>query len=449
MTTLKAMTNESENVSEEYERKSAILGEKYTLIRHKSGLKIYVCPKKLTGTYALFATHYGSSDNRFMLTGENEPTAVPEGIAHFLEHKMFTEEDGSDAFEVFSALGADANAYTSYDKTVFLFNTVSNFPGCLRELLHFVTHPFFTDETVAKERGIIAEEIRMYDDSPASRSYYAMLDGLYKVHDIKKNICGSVESIEKITPEMLYRCHKVFYNLSNMVLAVCGDVDTREVEKIADECLTPSEPCEIIRGKQNEPREINRAKTVQKMQVAKPLFDIGIKDADIPSTADARMKKDIIVSIIGDLLFSQTGELYDTLYGAGLISPGLSSSYTLSPTFGFYTISGESDDPEKVLEIVKAYIERKKKEGFTEEEFERCKKVFYASFVREFDSADDITGNLVSFAFDDYDLFGYADAIFSAKREEALRTMREFFADDMFTLSVILPIEDKKEKNND
>lgn len=447
MTTEKATMNKNGSVTEE--RESKILGEKYTLIHHKSGLDIYVFPKKMTGTYALFATHYGSSDNKFMLTGESEPTSVPEGIAHFLEHKMFTEEDGSDAFEVFSALGADANAYTSYDKTVFLFNTVSNFPACLRELLHFVTHPFFTKETVAKECGIIAEEIRMYDDNPASRSYYAMLDGLYKVHDIKKNICGSVESIEKITPEMLYRCHEVFYNLSNMVLAVCGDVDAGEIEKIADECLTPSETREIIRGKQDEPREINRAITTQKMQVAKPIFDIGIKDTDIPSTPEARMKKDIIVSIIGDLLFSQTGELYDTLYGSGLISPGLSSSYTLSRTFGFYTISGESDNPEKVLEIIKAYIERKKKEGFTEEEFERCKKVFYASFVREFDSSDDITSNLISFAFDGYDLFGYADAIFSARREEAIDIMRKFFDSDMFTLSVILPIEDAKEKNHD
>lgn len=421
--------------------KSEALKEEYTLIRHKSGLKIYVFPKKTTGTYALFATHYGSIDNGFKLVGDEKETVVPDGIAHFLEHKMFTSEDGGDAFDLFSELGADANAYTSYDKTVFLFNTVSGFDKCLDILLDFVTHPYFTEDTIAKEQGIIAEEIGMYDDNPSTRSYYGMLDGLYVSHEIKKNICGSVKSISEITPKLLYRCHEVFYDPENMVLAVCGDVSADAVERAADKLGTSADRKGIIRKRVYEPESINRAYTEIKMQVAKPIFSIGIKDTDIPSSAEARMERDILVSIAGDLLFSQTGELYEALYRDGLISPGLEGSYTLSESFGFYSISGESDDPRAVLERIKAFIRQKKETGFTEEEFERCRKVFYANFVREFDSAEYIADDLVSFAFNGYDLFGYADAISSVPTSKANELLSTFFDEERFTLSVVLPCD--------
>ncbi|MBE6537846.1 MAG: insulinase family protein [Ruminococcaceae bacterium] len=425
------------------EIKSDLLHEKYELIHHKSGLDIYVFPKNTTTSYALFATHYGSIDNDFMLQGENSVTSVPSGIAHFLEHKMFTREDGSDAFERFSELGADANAYTSYDKTVFLFSCTSNFKECLSELIDFVTHPFFTDESVKKEQGIIAEEIGMYDDAPPTRCYYGMLRGLYEKHDIKTNICGTVESISQITPELLYRCHEVFYNLSNMVLVVCGNVTAEDVLSVADRPLSGNEPLGIVRGKVVEPPFAVRERTVQKMQLAKPVFDIGIKDTEVPTSSHERMKREIAMSIVTDLLFSQTGELYGKLYEMGLISPGLSCAYTVSETFGFCEISGESDDPDKVYAIIKEYFLKKREEGFTEEEFERCRKVFYSSFVRGLDSAEDIANDLMEFVFDGYDYFGYADMILSITLCEVMEIFRSSFAENCFTLSAVFPLDEQ------
>lgn len=423
--------------------KSEVLHEEYKCIYHRSGLPIYIFPKKMRNTYALFATHYGSVDNGFILEGEDEATSLPFGIAHFLEHKMFTDENGGDALDVFSEYGADANAYTSYDKTVYLFSCIDNFRECLSELLRFVTHPHFTKESVKKEQGIIAEEIRMYDDSPGTRSYYAMLDGLYVNHPIKQNICGDVSSIKKITPELLYKCYDIFYRTSNMALVICGDVNEADIIEIADEILPQKSLCEIkiTKRREKEPAGVNFPYKKQKMQLAKPLFDIGIKDSDIPTTPERRARRGIVRSIINDLLFSQTGELYNSLYSEGLISPGMSGSYTISEDFAFDSVSGEADNPEDVAERIKAYVRAKSEMGFTDEEFERCKKVFYASFVREFDSTDDISNNLLSFVFDGYELFEYTDIISSITCEEVNEMLKDAFRDEYYTLSVIYPID--------
>ncbi len=423
---------------------SPTFGEKYIKMAHKSGLDVYVYPKKTVTTHALFATKYGSVDNGFKLMGDKTVSYVPMGIAHFLEHKMFTNEGDVDSFERFSELGVDANAYTSYDKTVYLFSCTSNFREALCELLHFVTHPYFTDQSVLKEQGIIAEEIGLYEDSPPSRAYRGMLSGLYHNHDIKNNICGTVESISHITPELLYRCHKVFYNPSNMILVICGDVSPEAVLSIVDEKICSSYRPEIIRQNTNEPPYVANEKSIQKMQLAKPIFDIGIKDTAIPQKAEERERRDVAMSIVTDLLFSQTGELYSRLYESGLISPSLNSSYTISSDFGFCTVSGEADDPERVFEIIKEYTLKKRAEGFSFEEFERCKKVFYASFVRGLDSAEDIANDLVDFVFDGYDYFGYADIISSITPDEVMDVFRSSFSEECFTLSIVKPLEENE-----
>ena len=204
--------------------KSDLLREEYTKFSHPSGLDIYVFPKKLSTTYAIFGAKYGSIHNRFKLDGESDWTVVPDGIAHFLEHKLFACPDGTDAFERFSEYGADANAYTSFNKTCYLFSCTDRFEESLGELLDFVTHPYFTEESVNSEIGIISEEIKMYDDNPSDRCFYGMLEGMYKSNSVRRNICGTKKSISRITPELLYSCYNTFYQLSNMALVVCGDV---------------------------------------------------------------------------------------------------------------------------------------------------------------------------------------------------------------------------------
>ncbi len=238
------------------EMKSVELGEKYYEIDHKSGLKIFVMPKEnYSSTYAVFGTRYGSIDTKFKRSDSDCWTTVPEGIAHFLEHKLFESED-LDAFTRYAKTGASANAYTSFDKTCYLFQCSDNFEASLEILLDFVTHPYFTKETVEKEQGIIGQEITMYYDVAGWMSTFNLLKLLYHNHPVRIDIAGTVESIAQITDKLLYDCYNTFYNLHNMCLAVVGNVDPEQVLSVCDRMLETAQPLEIERSFEDEPREI-------------------------------------------------------------------------------------------------------------------------------------------------------------------------------------------------
>ena len=426
---------------------SALLREKYYRYTHECGLPIYVFPKKLSSTYAIFSTRYGSIDNVFSTDGGESFIEVPDGIAHFLEHKLFANEDGSDAFEHFSAIGADANAYTSFNKTAYLFSCTHDFEAALGELIDFVTHPYFTDASVKKECGIIAQEIKMYDDHPAESCYYGMLGGLYKNHSVKRNICGSVESINKITPELLYDCYRAFYDMSNMTLIVCGDVSPEEVLKIANEHLPKSHSSiKVIRDKRvfSEEASVNCARLTKQMKVAKPIFNIGIKDTDIPTDPYARLKKDAAMSILSEMLFCRAGKLYSELFEGELISPDLSYGYTMSETFAFTSIAGEANDPEAVFSKIREHIRSLIDTELSSADFERAKRVMYAEFVKEFDSTEIIANNLLAFVFEGVDIFEYANIISSVTLEDVSDLLRRSFRDEFFTMSCVFPLDDEE-----
>jgi len=422
---------------------SELLGERYQKIQHASGLLVYVFPKKLTTSYAMLATRYGSVNNAFRLSDEARVTEVPDGIAHFLEHKLFENEDGSDSFERFAALGADANAYTSYDRTAYLFSCTENFDACLEELLRFVTHPHFTNASVAKEQGIIAQEIREYDDSPWERCFQNLLEAMYQNHPIRNNICGSVESIAQITPEMLDRCHRVFYRPSNMVLAVCGDLDTDAVMRVVDRSMpTTADSDAITRVFPTEPAEVGTAYVEAEMPISKPIFSIGIKDPSVPTDPVARFRRDVTLALLDDVLFSRAGEFYSALFEEGVITPNFASGYSCAEGFGFHCISGESDTPEVVLERLRAHIARMCEAGIPEEDFERCRRVMYADELRAFDSTEEIASRIVAYTLDGVELFSYLPTLQQIKREEAESLLREMLRDELFTLSVIRPMPD-------
>ncbi|MBO5845225.1 MAG: insulinase family protein [Clostridia bacterium] len=417
--------------------------EKYYRYRHPCGLDIYVFPKKLSSAYAILGTRYGSIDNVFGTEEGKELTTVPDGIAHFLEHKLFANEDGSDSTEVFSALGADANAYTSFNRTAYLFSSTENFDAALAELIDFVYHPYFTDESVKRECGIIGQEIGMYDDSPAESCYYGMLGGLYEKHSIKRNICGSVESISQITPELLYECHRVFYDPSNMALIVCGDFSPEGVIAVANEHLpTEAKGVKIIRSEENltEAPSAFLQRVEKRMRVSKPMFNIGIKDTDIPSNPLERQKKDAAMSILNEILFARAGRLYSDMFESGLISPEMSYCYSICSSFAFNSIAGESDDPEAVFAKIKDYLSEVAKEGLSREDFERGKRVMYAEFVKEFDSTEGIANNLFSFICEGADLFEYANLILDVSFEQVEELFKKSFKDEFFTMSVVYPI---------
>ena len=424
--------------------KSDRLQEEYSLYRHPSGLDIYVFPKEMTSYYALFGTKYGSIHNKFRPSESEEWITVPDGIAHFLEHKLFTCEDGTDAFERFSAYGADANAYTSFNKTCYLFTCTDRFEESLGELIDFVTHPYFTEESVESEQGIIGEEIRMYDDSPSDRCFYGMLEGMYEHHSIRRNICGSIESISKITPELLYACYRSFYDLSNMALIVCGRVTEDQVLRIANEHL-PSKGTgrTPIFDNENNAEKPQAFKNLceMRMQVSKPLFNIGIKDTNIPDDGRARQKKDAAMAILDEMIFSRAGALYNHLLENEMISPSLSYGYSISKTTAYNSIAGESDDPKAVLTTILNYIEELRKTGLSEEDFLRGKRVMLAEFIKSFDSTDSIANTLFSFVCEECELLSYAELIEEITLQDVEALFRSSFDPSFITLSVIYPLD--------
>ncbi len=425
-------------------KENKFLREKYYYIKHTSGLDIYIVPKELSSSYAIIGTRYGSLNNRFRLSSDSEFINVPEGIAHFLEHKMFENEDGEDSFYKFSKYGAEANAYTSFDKTAYLFSTTGSFYESLEILLDMVTHPYFTKETVDKEQGIISQEIRMGEDNPDRALLFDTFRSMYKDHPVKIDIAGTVESISHITPELLYKCHQAFYNLNNMTLCISGNVDTQKIISICDKCLEPSAQFEVETVYPFEPAEINRSYFSRNMDVSKPLFSIGIKDNDISDDDALRIKKSIAISILTDMLFSRCSTFYNELYEEGIISSSFDCWSEHSRNFSFTIISGESDRSSDVYKRFKEHIESIKASGLSAEDFDRCKNAVYADIVKSFDSTDDIANNFLSYIFEGGDILDLPDIVKTVTLEYTSEVFRDIFKQEHFTFNEIFPMKEDK-----
>ncbi len=423
-------------------KKNDFLKEEYYSFTHKSGLAVYVFPKKLTTAYATFATRYGSVDNCFKLAGDENFTTVPDGIAHYLEHKLFENPNGEDTFTRYARFGANANAFTSNTLTAYLFSCTANFKESLEILLDFVSTPYFTPETVEKEQGIIAQEIGMYDDHPFRRLYHEMLQSLYEKHNVRINVAGTVESISHITSDILYDCYRVFYNLSNMALIVCGDVTVDEVAGVCDKVLKKQEPVEIIRSFPEEKAEVFRDRFEIEMQVAKPLFGIGIKDTAIPETGWGRMKKSAAMTILNDMLFGKSGEFYNRLYEEGLLSSAFDTGYDITKSFAFNTLVGESRDPDAVYGRFAACVEQAKADGLSREDFERAKRAHYAEMVKCFDSTEEIANYMLAYLFDDGDPLDYVDIVAGITFEDVTTLLADAFRPEYYTISIVKPIKE-------
>ena len=423
---------------------SSLLGECYYRVLHGSGLPVYVFPKRMVTAHALFAVRYGSVDNVADPSGKKP---YPDGIAHFLEHKLFSNEDGSDSFERFSAYGADANAYTSHTGTVYLFTATDRFEESFGELIDFVTHPYFTKETVKKEQGIIAEEIRMCRDNPYDRCYYNMLGGLYHSNPVKEEICGSIRSISQITAGALYDCYRTHYVPENMAIVVCGDLTVERVMQIVDAHVPPDfkgkAPKAVLPA---EPRSVCKASVTDYGQVARPIFTIGVKDVAVPADALARIRREIALTVLMEMIFSESGELYNSLLDRQLVSPDFAAELAMSDQFGFMQISGEADEPEDILHEILTHLQTLRKNGLSECDFERVKKVELAEWVKGFDSTEAVAGMLLSFAFKGLDMFAYTELLRELKFEDVKALFETFFDPESFVLSVVRPIEQKNKK---
>ncbi|MCQ2513479.1 MAG: insulinase family protein [Ruminococcus sp.] len=421
------------------EIKSERVGDSYYKINHPSGLTIYVYPKEgYNSAYAIFGTKYGSINTSFSLDGGNKIT-VPDGIAHYLEHKLFECEEG-DAFVRYAKTGANANAYTSFEKTCYLFECTEKFDESLEILLDFVQEPYFTAETVAKEQGIIGQEIKMYDDSPEWRVMFNMLEGMYKNHPVKIDIAGTVESIAEITAEKLYEIYNVFYNLNNMVLCVAGNVTVEQVLNTADKMLKKCEKHDITNYFEAEPYEICEPYVEQSFSVSMPLFNLGFKEkADKLLNVKQLACTDILLSMIA----SQTSTLYRQMLDENLINSSFSYELFEGPGYCSVIFGGESRAPKQAAECIKQYISKIKAEGLDKEDFEITKKAVYGDAVSSLNSVSSIANSVINYHFNDNEMFSYIDAVAEAEFEDITKRLSEMLDVNNCTLSVVKQAEEE------
>ena len=407
---------------------------------HKSGLKVYVLPKTgFTKSYAILATRYGSVNNLFTAPGDTEATKIPDGIAHYLEHKMFDQEDGSNVFDKFSAYGANANAFTGFTMTAYLFSAASNFYENLETLLDYTMHPYYTDETVEKEQGIIGQEIRMYEDEPDWNVYFNALRAMYNVNPVNIDIAGTVESIAKITKEKLYKCYNTFYHPSNMVLFATGAVNPTKIGEYVERLITASgNPGEIINHFPDEPSHIAKKEIKDHFDIGTPQFVVAFKDLYIPGKGEDYVRTDAEMSILLEILAGRGSRLYNTLYEKNLINDSFDASYEGELTYAFSAFSGESQNPDAVYKAVCDEVTLLKKEGIAKDAFERAKRVCYGKAVSLFDRQESFSNAFCRFATKDADLLTYPSFVGKATFEDITKRLYQLDT-ERCVLSAIYP----------
>lgn len=374
-----------------------------------NGLEVYILPKKgFSKTFATFTTKYGSIDNHFVPYGEKEAIKVPDGIAHFLEHKMFEKEDG-DVFQQFSKQGASANAFTSFTRTAYLFSATGQINENVETLLDFVQSPYFTEKTVEKEKGIIAQEITMYDDQADWRLYFGMIENLYKNHPVKIDIAGTVDSIQDITAEHLYTCYNTFYHPSNMVLFVVGAVDPEqmmEFVKANQDQKTFEEPKEIKRIYPDEPMEVAIKERTLEMSVQKPKIFVGIKPEVLHYSGKSMLKHELAAELAFELLFGRTSDFYHHAYESNLIDESYSFDYSLENGFGYALIGSDTNEPEQLIKEINHTLDQAiEKWPFGQADLDRIRRKKIGFFLRALNSPEFIANQFTRYAFNEMNLF--------------------------------------------
>lgn len=413
------------------------LGETVYCAKHPSGLEIRVMPKAgYTSAYAVFGVKYGSIDTA-VKTENGEFETIPEGTAHFLEHKLFESED-LNAFERFAKTGASANAYTSFEKTAYLFKGSENIGESLEILLDFVQNPYFTQQTVEKEQGIIGQEIRMYQDLPDWQVMFNLLKALYSDHPVRIDIAGTQDSIAKIDADLLYRLYKNFYNPSNMILSVCGAIEPQEVFDIVDKCIKTSDGKEAERKFVKESPLPVKNYVEEKLSVAQKQFLLGFKeDLNEPLLS---LEDEIASQMLIEAIAGKSSPLFKKLLDEELIDMGFGGEIFNGFGFSCVMLGGTSKDPEKTCEIIKNELERCKKDGIDPVAFERAKRKFYGRYVMSYNDIDDMANLMMNLHFNGYEPFAELEACKSITLEKAQKRL-EVIKNEASALSVIIPAE--------
>ncbi|KAF0820445.1 putative zinc protease YmfH [Bacillus sp. ZZV12-4809] len=408
-----------------------------------NGLDVYILPKKgFNKTYATFTTKYGSIDNHFLPPGKEEFIKVPDGIAHFLEHKLFEKEDG-DVFQQFSKQGASANAFTSFTRTAYLFSSTSNVELNLETLIDFVQDPYFTEKTVEKEKGIIGQEITMYDDNPDWRLYFGLIENMFKNHPVKIDIAGTIESISDITKDMLYECYETFYHPSNMLLFIVGPVDPDQIMSQVKNNQSKKdykEMPEIKRQFEEEPPETAEKKKVLEMNVQTSKCLVGIKSSTANQSGKEMLINELSLNVLLDILFGKSSEHYSTLYNEGLIDDTFSYDYTQEQGFGFAMVGGDTNNPDRLAETLqKMLLDSREKGAISQETLDRTKKKKIGAFLRAVNSPEYIANQFTRYAFNDMDLFDVVPTLESITLEDVENAAGNLISEERFTVCQVVP----------
>lgn len=402
---------------------------------HSSGLTIRIVkkPGKSRKT-AMLAAKFGSINREFEYNGKF--ITVPNGTAHFLEHKLFEGKNGN-AFDYYAKTGAKANAYTSNDKTAYYFICTDKFDENLEILLSFISNPYLTDENVEKEKGIIGQEIKMYEDEPSWQGYFGLIGCLYGKHPVKYDIAGTVEDIAPITVDTLMSCYNTFYHPSNMVLSVVGDVDENKVTELCDKYFAAGQDIKINQKIDMEPQGVVKEYTEKIMPVARPIFHIGIKDNDTNLSGTELAKKETEIEMLTEILFGSSTAFYKELYDKGVINSEFETEYEMSDTFAFCLLAGESDKPMYVLERVKQEISKFLEEGVTEERFKQVRNTLYGEIISSCDNVSQIASMLMTSKLSDREPFDRAEILAKITPDDILNRAKKLFSPLDIAISVI------------
>ena len=418
------------------------LGETVCRCVLPNGLTVMVAPRPgFTKKLAYFVTDFGSIHTEFTLDGEEY--RVPAGIAHYLEHKMF-DLPGRDVSAEFAARGASVNAFTSYDVTAYYFSCTEHFEENLKLLLEFVSTPYFTDESVEKERGIIDQEIGMNADNPDSQIFEKLMPALFENHPVRVPILGTCETIREITPENLYLCHRAFYNPANMTLCVVGDVDPEEVARIAEEIL-PREKTSVGQKKMEWPETMDRPyETVtDRMEVAMPMFHLGFRCESAPNGPES-IRQEVVGDLAAEALFGESSRLYLELYEDGLIDSSFGGGFECLDGCSMLLCGGDSDEPDTVCDAILAEAERIAREGVDETDFLRMKRSALGRRIRELDSFDSTCFRLCAYHMSGVDYFCFPEVYRQVEAWEIQQFLAETVRLGRGAVATLYPIEQEE-----
>ncbi|KRN28460.1 zinc-dependent proteinase [Lactobacillus selangorensis] len=423
----------------------ARLGETLYSETLANGLQVHLLPRKgYHKTYAMFTTHYGSIDNEFVPIGTDKPVHVPDGIAHFLEHKMFDQKD-HDVFETFGKYGADSNAFTSYTRTSYLFSCTDHVKQNLETLLDFVQEPYFTEQSVNKEKGIIAQEIQMYEDDPNWQLFSGILANLYPQHPVRLDIAGTVDSIQAITPDELYTAYNTFYNPSNMDLFVTGK-------------LVPDEMMGWIRANQ-EAKEFPQAAPIQRfypteaedgsdilpyrvleMSVQRPKSIVGLKGLHRFPEDENGLKDELALNLLFQMLFGSSSKNYTRLYDAGTIDDSFGYEIDVDRSFNFATISGDANNAQEfsdaIIDILEHYPDSPE---LTNSHLQHVERGTIGKYLQSWNSLEAVANQFTDTNFGDANLFEVLPILDSLTLDDIKHTAAHYIDLDALSVFHILP----------